>query len=93
MSIGASEAGQLLAASISACWIDMADIHLAEDLSAAITQQREACNQALALKDSILAALREALTGKEAHFIQGLGVYASVRCCSPSMHVFSKLQT
>ena len=79
MSLAASKAGQLLAASISAQWSAFLDIGVAQDLSAAMGQQQEACTQALTLKASLSAAMKDGLALKDAHYIETLGAHARVR--------------
>ena len=79
MSLAASEAGQLLAASISARWTAFLDISVAQDLSAAVDHQHEACSRALLLKISLLASMKDGLAVKDAHYVETLGTHARVR--------------
>lgn len=79
MSLAASEAGQPLAASISAQWTAFLDMGVAQDLSAAMGQQQDACGRALSLKTSLLASMKDSLAVKDAHYIETLGTHARVR--------------
>ncbi len=79
MSLAASEAGQLLAASIGAQWTAFLDMGVAQDLSAAMGRQQEACSRALSLKISLLASMKDGLAVKDAHYIETLGTHARVR--------------
>ena len=65
---------------ISTGWTEAADIHQAQDLFAALSQQHEACAESLALKDSLLAAMKGALTAKEGKYVQTVGMHGKVIC-------------
>ena len=80
MSICISNSGQGLADYISTGWTEAADIHQAQDLFAALSQQHEACAESLALKDSLLAAMKGALTPKEGKYVQTVGMHGKVIC-------------
>ena len=86
MSICISQSGQSLADHISTGWTEAADIHQAQDLFAALSQQHEACAKLLAFKDSLLAAMKAALTAKEGKYVQTLGMHGKVICtaCLPA---------
>ena len=78
MSICISESGQSLAENISTGWTEAADIHQAQDLFVALSQQHEACAKALAFKDSLLVAMKGALTANEGKYVQALGMHGKV---------------
>ena len=88
MCVGTSEAVAPLSASIASSWEAIADISVAQDLHSAVKMQQEACNRALASKDSLLIAMKEALTAKEAHYVQTLGEHA--RVCHTPQHGIEK---
>ncbi len=77
--MAASEAGQLLAASISTQWTAFLDMGMAQDLSAAMGQQQEACRKALSLKISLVGSMKDSLAVKDAHYVETLGTHARVR--------------
>lgn len=79
MSLAASEAGHLMAASIGVQWTAFLDMGVAQDLFAAMGQQQEACTQALSLKASLSAAMKDGLAFKDAHYIEMLRAHARVR--------------
>ena len=79
MSLAASELKQLLAASISGQWTAFLDIGVAQDLSAAMGQQQEACSRALSLKINLCAAMMDDLAVKHAHYIETLITHSRVR--------------
>ena len=78
MSICVSKSGQSLADNISTGWTEAADNHQAQDLFAALGQQHEAGANYLAFKDSLLAAMKGALTAKEGKYVQTLGMHGKV---------------
>ena len=80
MSICISKSGRSLTDDISRGWTEAADIHQAQHLFAALSQQHEACVTSLSFKDSLLAAMKGALTAKEGKYVQTLGMHGKVIC-------------
>ena len=79
MSLAASEMEELLAASIGAQWTAFLDIGVAQDLSAAMGQQQEACGRALSLKSNLCAAMTDGVSVKDAQYVEMLITHDRVR--------------